>query len=455
MKIQEFINRLTVYENAPVLIYSNGSESVSYKCFSDLVLSFSDTMRAAANTIQVFECKAGERSIIEFLGMIYAGVVPLILHSRLSDTEKGLVVSKYHNTPISAFPIITEYLTKVPDDNCFILLTSGSNSAPKPVVHSFERAIAAAVRSKEILKLSENDVWFQSLSLAHIGGLMITLRAIVSGSSVVIGSETKVERVAEVVNKFKVTHCSIVPAQLYDWIESGIDLPTSVKTILLGGARARKSTLHQALQKGYPLYGVYGSTETLAFATLYSIQDYPDIDEGAGFPLPGVQVKIRDEKGQIVAYGNGEILVGSETCLIGYLNYPQQFIEGFFTTGDVGIMDEAGFLSKVSRKDDTIISGGENIQPKEIEALLVDFLNCDFCIVGAEHPKWGEEVVLAIEGVSEITYEHIKLFLSNRIASFKIPKRVVFVEQLPRTSKGEIDKKKLRSELALKPNTKI
>ncbi len=447
MKTREFVNRLKIRENSPVIMFSNGSESFNYSNFAECVVDYAEANLNKTKTIQVIECKAGEQSIVEFLGLLYAGVVPLILHSRLSDKEKELVASKYHNKPISDFTLLTNYLTQAPDDNCFILLTSGSNSAPKPVVHSFERAIAAASRSKEILNLSEKDVWFQSLPLAHISGLMITLRALTSGGAVVLGSETTVEQVAEVVKQFNVTHFSLVPAQLYDWMESDIALPLSVKTILLGGARARKSTVNQALKKGYPLYGVYGSTETLAFVSIYSIGEYSTTEEGAGFALPGVNIKIRNDKGQIVDSGNGEILVGSETCLIGYLDYTQQFADGFFATGDVGVLDERGFLSKVARKDDTIISGGENIQPKEIEALLVDFLNCDFCIIGVEHPKWGEEVALVLEGTSEITIEHIKLFLSNRIASFKIPKKVLFLEQLPRTSKGEVDKKKIKTEL--------
>jgi len=199
------------------------------------------------------------------------------------------------------------------------------------------------------------------------------------------------------------------------------------------------------LKKNIPIYKTYGMTETTSQSTTFSVLEYPHKWDSVGLPLENVKIRIGDPDED----GIGKVLLQSPMLMDGYIGHEP--IAGFFNTEDIGYIDEDGFLYILDRRENIIISGGENIYPEEIENVLYAHPGISECaIVGKKDAKWGQVPVLFV--VSSLDEDFIFNYLAERISRYKLPKSIYFMDELPKNSSGKILKKDLAKRYADRKN---
>jgi o-succinylbenzoate---CoA ligase len=289
-----------------------------------------------------------------------------------------------------------------------VIHTSGTTGTPRPVGLRRQDIEANARGTAAALGLGDHARWLCPLPLSHIGGLMVLLRSAIYGTTAVIGP-------ADIAD---VTLVSLVPTQLARLLDAGATPPS--RAVLLGGAPADPKLLTRARDARWPVAPSYGLTETCSAATIGDIGD----TETSGRPIPGVTITIAPDQ---------EIVVGIAGRTV--------------HTGDLGYLDARGRLIVVGRKSDTIVTGGENVAPAEVEAVLREHpAVADAGVFARPHAEWGEAVTarVVLRPGAETTSEELRAFASERLAGFKVPKAVELVDDLPRTESGKL----LRRELA-------
>jgi len=242
-----------------------------------------------------------------------------------------------------------------------VIWTSGSSGLPKAAVHTWGNHFYSASGSQELIQLNAGDRWILSLPLHHVSGISIVCRCFLSKAAVVISGD---EDLGQVIRKSKATHLSLVATQLYRLLENkdNYDVLKSLKCILLGGSAIPTALLEKSLFLDLPVYVSYGLTETASQVATGKVEK---ADKPCVRVLPYRQLKID---------ADGQILVKGEVLFKGYLNQNKVSLpltkDGWFKTGDLGKL-ENGFLSVSGRMDNMFISAGENIQPEEIESVLM------------------------------------------------------------------------------------
>ncbi len=245
-----------------------------------------------------------------------------------------------------------------------IILTSGSSAVPKAAVHSFGNHYYSALGSNRNVDVQPGDRWLLSLPLYHVGGLGIIFRMLLGRGTVVI-PEVK-ENIGESMDKYGITHLSLVSTQLYRLLKEGLDLQTirRLKAVLVGGGTVPSSLITKGDEAGLPICTTYGLTEMASQVTTTAPNDHRERLSSSGKVLDYRSVKI----------DAGEILVKGKTLFTGYVEAGKMFLpvddEGWFRTGDLGRLDVDGYLTFLGRRDNMFISGGENICPEEIESIL-------------------------------------------------------------------------------------
>ncbi len=299
-----------------------------------------------------------------------------------------------------------------------MLFTSGSTSQPKIAVHNYENHFYSALGSRRNIKVGKNDRWLLSLPMYHVGGLAIGLRTFLAGAATVI-PEQKDDLLQSMI-KNEITHVSLVATQLQRLLEkkNAIAVLKKCKAILLGGSAIPHTILQKAIQAGLPLHTSYGSTEMSSqIATTRPMASSAEL-KTAGKVLLWRNVKISRD---------GEVLVSGKTRFCGYFGNGEirrPFdSDGYFHTGDLGYFDAAKNLIISGRKDNLIISGGENIQPEEIEGALAEITGvAQAVVVAVASDKFGQRPVAFVKFSGEcITGETLRLLLGKKIARFKIP----------------------------------
>jgi O-succinylbenzoic acid--CoA ligase len=317
------------------------------------------------------------------------------------------------------------------DDICCRVLTSGSTGAPHPVGLTYGNFLWSAVGSGFNIGVDPQDRWLCCVPFSHIAGLGIVMRSVIYGTAAVLHDGFDVDRVAAALEGDDITVVSVVTTMLTRLLEAGADL-SGPRAILVGGGPVPGGPLEEAVAKGATVIQTYGLTETCSQVTTLTPADARRKLGSAGRPLLTTHLRIQD----------GEILVQGPTVAPGRADP-----DGWLHTGDLGHIDEEGFLYVKDRIDDLIVSGGENVVPAEVEEVLLRHPEvADAAVIGREDPEWQQAVtaVVVLESGSTVTPDDLRHHCAESLASFKVPKRVELAAALPRTPSGKLMRRALR-----------
>ena len=338
-----------------------------------------------------------------------------------------------------------------PDDTHLLMFTSGTSGEPKAVRLTVGNLVASATGSAFRLGLERDDRWLCCLPMYHMGGLAPVVRSTLYGTTVVVQREFDARETARAIDEYDITGVSLVPTMCKRLLDAGWEPPESLRFVLLGGAPASSDLLERCLDAGVPVHPTYGMTETASQIATATPADVRDYEGTVGQPLVNTDVTVVDEDGDPVPPGEpGELVVSGPTVTPGYLD-PERtdaaFGERGLHTGDVGYRDEDGRLRILNRRSDRIVSGGENVDPGEVVAVLREHSGIeDAAVVGLEDPEWSERVaalVVPADGngtVGEVDIDALLEHCDERLAGFKRPKTIGFVDALPRTASGTVDR---------------
>jgi O-succinylbenzoic acid--CoA ligase len=347
-----------------------------------------------------------------------------------------------------------------PDNESSIIFTSSVTGHKKGVILTVGNFISSASASNTLTGLSPGDFWAVSLPLYHVGGLGIVFRTLLAGAGSTFARSFTSSVILSELARGTLTHISVVPTVLTALIEEAessshysLEILRGLKAAILAGAPSSEKLLDKIIKYDLPVLGAWGMTETTAHCTCLSLSDPREKVVTVGKPFYHTEIRLVDESGKDVSGEGdieGEIIVRGPTVCKGYLD-PEtpapRIFDGWLHTGDLGSIDQDGFLTIKGRKDDMFISGGENIHAGEIESVVKKFWKIkDAAIIPVSHPKWGHRPVLIAETNegSSVTLDEIKVFLSDKIAKIKIPDHVYQVDALPRTAIGKVDYKELK-----------
>jgi acyl-CoA synthetase (AMP-forming)/AMP-acid ligase II len=361
-------------------------------------------------------------------------------------------------------PLLDELVAKGSTKDCrppaesgkVVILTSGTTGTPKGAARKQPDSLepAAALFSKIPLKARETTViaapMFHSWGYAHF-----TL-ALPLSSTLVLRRRFDPEETLRAVAEHRASALAVVPVMLQRILELSLETIKSCDTRTLKVIAASGSALPGELASrvmdvfGDVLYNLYGSTE-VAWATIATPADLRAAPGTAGKPPMGTVVKLLDEQGREVAQGeNGRIFVANEMVFEGYTGGGgKEIVGGLMSTGDVGRMDAGGRLFVDGRDDEMIVSGGENVFPREVEDLLADHEGIEeAAVIGVDDAEFGQRLkafVVAREssGLDERT---VKEYVKHNLARYKVPREVVFVEELPRNATGKVLKRELQAD---------
>lgn len=366
---------------------------------------------------------------------------PTIHLSQLEEGEGPLVDPVTFDQPIDLNALNT------------IIYTSGTTGKPKGAMLSYGNHFWSATGSALNLGLTKDDRWLCTLPLFHVSGLSIVMRSVIYGITMVLLSRFDPEKVLRWLDEFRITHISVVSTMLAALVEhmpSGYR-PNHLRVILLGGGPCPQPLLHKCLDRHLPVYQSYGLTETASQIVTLAPEDVPSKVGSAGKPLFPAQIRIIDQ-GRLAEPGQvGEIAVSGPNVTMGYYRRKEETAkairDGWLYTGDLGYLDDEGYLYVLDRRNDLIISGGENIYPAEVESVLMEHpLIREAGVIGQADPHWGEVPVAFVvtEKEARLSEEEIQAFCRDRLARYKIPKKILFVPQLPRNATNKLLRRELR-----------
>jgi O-succinylbenzoic acid--CoA ligase len=343
------------------------------------------------------------------------------------------------------------------DNPALILFTSGSSGKPKAVLHTFNSLFESVIATDSFSELAPSDIWLASLPFYHIGGFMILVRSLLIGSKVAFPDSLKYEEIKTSIEQFNPTHISLVPTTLLRLLADNVSPNSLLKIAYLGGGPSESKLCIEAFGKGWNIVKVFGSTETCSMTTALHPDELNNKAESAGKPIGNNQIKIVDESGrQLRAKQSGEIAVFSRALFKEYYREPSltnnKLKEGWYYTGDFGWIDEEGFLYPESRREDLIVTGGENVSSAEIEAAIKSNpLIEDVYVFGIEDSHWGQTVAAVIKTQlnCSISKDELKNYLKDKIAGYKIPKEFYFVDSIPKNEMGKVVRNKIMTLLGL------
>ena len=366
------------------------------------------------------------------------GAVAMPLSPQLTDAEREAVLaSERPAVDLNDAAELTQTEADLPllgehdmDDLQCHMLTSGSTGEPRQVGLTYGNFLFSAVGSAFNIGVEPADRWLCCLPLSHVAGLSIVLRSVIYGTTAVLLDGFDTDQVASTLTSGGITVLSLVPTMLLRLLEAEADL-SAPRAILIGGGPVPEAALEEALARGATVVQTYGMTETCSQVTTLSPEDAARKIGSAGRPLLTTHVRIDGD----------EILVQGPTVSKGALDP-----DGWLHTGDLGHIDEEGFLYVTGRRSEVIVSGGENVMPAEVESVLLAHpAVADAAVFGRPDREWQEAVwalVVLVEG-AEVGEDELRSHCAVSLAGFKVPKRIDFVSALPRSPSGKL----LRGEL--------
>lgn len=423
--------------------------------------------------------------IITIHALSYLGAVIVMLNRRLTASELSYQLQDAHvelvlvsdqlythltdmNLSVATYTFsdVEQLLQKditlkqeIPLDEPFtIMYTSGTTGKPKGVVHTYGNHWFSAIGSALNLGLQSTDKWLCALPIFHVSGFSICMRSVIYGMPLYLLENFSEEAVHEAIIKKGVTIVSVVTVMLERLLATmnNRQYPNTFRCMLLGGGACPVHTLENAKQKNIHVFQSYGMTETSSQIVTLSPEDAMQKLGASGKPLIPAQLKITNPDDE----GIGEIYVKGPMVTKGYYNNEQANRESFHSdwlaTGDLGYVDNEGFLYVVERRTDLIISGGENIYPTEIEHTLAKLPGVkDVGVVGVNDVTWGAvPIAFIVKDDESLTEDKIIKYAKQHLADYKLPQKYMFVEQLPRNASNKLMRHQLKMMLGSDNNAR-
>jgi len=400
------------------------------------------------------------------VGQEFAGAVEAI-RSELPQVRRVVIVGgsqdEYESLLAGGAPLQERHRAEA--DDCFLqLYTSGTTGWPKGAMLTQGSLAAHNEALLSAYRMDESTVNLVAMPLFHVGGTSWALGSMYAGGVTIIAREVVPADILELIKDEKVTHAFFVPAVIQMLLaEEGVAEATAgLQVIGYGGSPMPAPLMEKTLSSlSTPLYSVYGMTEMSGVFCVLGPDDHRDPDRrhlraSAGRPLPGTVVRVVDpSSGDDVAPGQvGEFWVRSPQAMAGYWNKPEAtaeaLVSGWLRTGDAGRMDDDGYLFIEDRVKDMVITGGENVYPAEVERVLIEHPDvAEVAVIGVPSEKWGETLhaVVTARETSKLEAADLIAFARERLAHYKCPTGVTFLDAMPRNPTGKILKRELRAAL--------
>lgn len=324
----------------------------------------------------------------------------------------------------------------VAGDAC-VLYTSGTTGPPKGVRLTLANHAASAHGCQEALATSEHDRWLLVLSSHHVGGLAILMRGLFGNQTVVTLARFDERAVLDAIEAERPTLLSVVPTMLARLLDAGgLEALRRLRAILVGGGPAPALGVRRWVEVGLNVCPTYGLTETCSLVAIVPPGRAAELGASAGLVSPHTAVTIADDQ----SAEGGEIVVSGPTVSPGYVDASIEPAprNGSFRTGDLGRLDN-GVLTVLGRRDDTIVTGGENVRPEEVEAALRSHPRVsDAAVAGRPDDLWGQVVAAWVVADAGTAQADLERWCRERLPAFKVPRRWQFVDRVPRSDGGKL-----------------
>lgn len=375
--------------------------------------------------------------------------ITTVLHSakRRTQVPASVIAIEFESVEAMLHDIAEDTFdwTFAEHDIAAIMNTSATTGQFKSVPLRWGQINAHVQASQEVLGRSEQDNWLMVLPLFHVSGLSILMRSLYNGTAMTIMESYDEEQVLQYIHDGRINMMSLVPTILKN-LEPRIT-HHQLRVILLGGEFIPRTLVDACVAKQLPIYKTYGMTETFSQSVTMPVLSNLNKLDSVGKPLPRMTVHIVNPD----VDGVGEIHLNGPMVMSGYIN--REPTHGDFNTDDMGYVDEDGFLYILNRRTDLIISGGENIYPKEIEDTVYAMQGVKECaVISVGDTKWGQVPALfvAFDDIDALGADLkmiVRDYISSKLAKYKVPKYITIMDALPRNGTGKIMRKSLASHL--------
>jgi o-succinylbenzoate---CoA ligase len=392
-----------------------------------------------------------------------AGITVLVVDEDRATTAKGACAEM----PVTIVPIAELERLRPNGDSlgsprialereAAVIYTSGTSGRAKGARITYGNVWFSAVASALYLGHHADDVWLAAMPLYHVGGLAILFRGVIGATPVVLHERFQPESALAAVDE-GVTLLSVVPAMLQRLLDARGDAPwpPGLRRVLLGGSTAPPRLVDECVRKGIPVAPTYGLTESTSQVTTLLPDQTPHKRTSSGLPLPLAEVRIITGAGVAPPGEVGDIEIRGPTVFTGYIGDHSAespgLADGWFRTGDAGYVDGDGYVYVVDRRDDLIISGGENVYPAEIERVLREHPSVlDAGVTGVPDESWGSRPVAAVvwRGDPNRARPDLLQHCRQQLPGYKIPDRLLFVAEVPRSPSGKLLRRALREMFA-------